>query len=163
MVFGLFRRRNSQDTTSVVSDAYAERAAIVAPATDLTPAVAQPIELGPILWQNAAYGMTPQQVLETRADAERSGSPQRLHDGATSDLQICQLRLADHDYSVQFYFKNGHLTQVTIATCGGPTMSDFDAITNALRLRYGREVEFKKDASSFSTGEWLGVLSLIHI
>lgn len=56
---------------------------------------------------------------------------------------------------MQFYFRRGRLTQVTIATNGCPSAADFDGIANALRLRYGREVTFKDSPDGFSTGEWL--------
>ena len=114
-----------------------------------------PPAAGPLLWQDVAYGMSVEDVRATRPDAVLSKDAQRLHDGASSMLKIPSLRLADHDYSVLFYFRGGGLTQVTIATNGGPSVADFEGITNALRLRYGREVAFKDSPDSFSTGEWL--------
>lgn len=156
MAFGIFRRRGHNAAPKPASAALTLPDAPVSTLQQATVPVAQrPIEPPPFLWQDVAYGMTVSEVLATRLDAIASGNPQRLNDGAVSDVWIPSLSLADRDYSVLFYFKDSFLSQVTIATNGGPTAADFHAVTNALRLRYGREVSFKENASSFSTGEWL--------
>jgi hypothetical protein len=156
MVFGLFRRGDREPAREPLSTNLRKSSELVSePDTIELPAVQDLPRLGPFLWQDVAYGMTVAEVLTTRPDAVASGDRQQLNDGAVSDYRIPTLRLADHDYSVLFYFKGGLLSQVTIATNGGSTISDFHAVANALRLRYGPEVSFKENPSSFSSGEWL--------
>lgn len=158
MVFGLFRRKTAADAVAAqlpVAAPPTTTANYPEPPTPDLPVPITPPAAKPPLWQDVAYGMTPGEVRRTRPEAVPSIDARLLGDGTASLLQIPSLQLAGHDYSVQFYFKDGGLTQVTIATNGGPSAADFDGIANALRLRYGREVAFKDSPDSFSTGEWL--------
>lgn len=154
MVLGLFRRRGAETEAAPTSSELRPEATQDSDMVPV-PVARRPEAPSPLLWQNTAYGMTVEEVLATRPDAAPSGDRQMLHNGAVSELRIPTLRLAEHDYSVLFYFLHGSLSQVTIATKGGPTLNDFHAVANALRLRYGREVSFKENPTSFSTGEWL--------
>jgi len=151
MVFGLFRKNAKSEPPKAES-------LVAAPITSLVPVVpdeSRLAQLGPILWQDVRYGMTPGEVAGVRSDATRSPQDQRLHDGATAQLIIPHFRLGGHDYSVLFYFKGGTLTQVTVKTNGGPELSDFHDLVGALRLRYGQEAQMKVSHDSFSSGEWL--------
>ncbi|MXO98308.1 hypothetical protein GRI97_04835 [Altererythrobacter xixiisoli] len=152
MVFGLFKKGTSgaAKPDQPVSSS--------SPATALAPTIPDETrltQLGPVLWQNVRYGMTAAEVKAVRPEVRSSVKADKLHDGSTADLSIPHLKLGSHDYSVEFYFKGGTLTQVTIATNGGPTLGDFRDISNALRLRYGAEVEMDESPDSFSTAEWL--------
>lgn len=149
MVFGLFRKNAKPEM--LVADAPVT-------ATSLVPAFPDEdrlAQLGPILWQDVRYGMTPGEVAGVRSDAVRSPQDHKLHDAATAQLFIPHLRLGGHDYAVLFYFKENTLTQVTVKTNGGPELSDFHDLLGALRLRYGQEVEMKESHDSFSSAEWL--------
>lgn len=111
--------------------------------------------IGPLLWQNVAYGMPLEEVRGARPDAVLNDDPQTLHDGARSELVIPEFELASHSYSVQFYLKQGRLTQVTISSNGEPTIADFREVAAALRAKYGDELEYRESESSFSTAQWL--------
>ena len=151
MVFGLFRKNAKSELPKAET-------LVAAPITSLVPVVADGsrlAQLGPVLWQDVRYGMTPGEVTGVRSDATRSPQDQRLHDGATAQLIIPHFRLGGHDYSVLFYFKGGTLTQVTVKTNGRPELSDFHDLVGALRLRYGQEVQIKVSHDSFSSAEWL--------
>lgn len=131
---------------------------VAAPITSLVPVVpdeSRLAQLGPILWQEVRYGMTPGEVAGVRSDATRSPQDHKLHDGATAQLIIPHFRLGGHDYSVLFYFKGETLTQVTVKTNGGPKLSDFHDLVGALRLRFGQEVQMRMSHDSFSSAEWL--------
>lgn len=158
MVFGLFRKKSSPSAIAAEAlrsvssgDDHSTRNA---PGRDLT-VNADHDEVGPFLWQDVAYGMTFETVRSIRPDAIAKHNVRKLEDGAMSGLAIPHLNLAGHDYTVLFYFRNNRLTQVTIATNGNPTMVDFEAVTGALRLRYGREVEYTEVNDGLSKGEWL--------
>lgn len=150
MVFGLFKRGQKTEPVKVEPSE-------LEPPKELIPAVADDrlTKLGPMLWQDVRYGMTVDEVRGTRPDAIRSSKAEPLADGSIAELMIPHLQLGAHSYAVLFYIKAGRLTQVTIKTNGGPTLVDFRDITNALRLRYGPEVQMKESYDSFSTAEWL--------
>jgi hypothetical protein len=154
MVFGLFRRAGR-------TAAPPPSAAIVAmppPASDVPvalPTTRPATGIGPVLWQGTAYGMTMEDVRRIRPDAVVSTDDRRLGDGTACMLEIVPLRLGAHDYSVLFYFREMALTQVTISTNGDPAFGDFQDMVNALRLRYGTEVEYRVVPDGFCTGEWL--------
>jgi len=148
MVFGLFKKDRQPESSKKVDD--------VVPIPVILDD-ARLIELGPILWQNVRYGMMRDEVSSVRPDAVRIAEGDRLRDGATSELSIPRLKLGTHYFSVQFFFRDSQLTQVTIATNGGPNLADFRDLAGALRLRYGQEVEMKESPDSFSTAEWLSL------
>jgi hypothetical protein len=155
MVFGLFRRAakaayEAPLPTTIVPMPHPAPDVPAAP-----PTIRPTTEAAPVLWQGTAYGMTIEDVRRIRPDAVASTDDRRLGDGTVCMLEIVPLRLAAHDYSVLFYFRNSTLSQVTIATNGSPAFSDFHDMVNALRLRYGTEVEYKVVPDGFCTGEWL--------
>lgn len=150
MVFGFFKRGHRLEPV-VAEPVMAEPATAV---VLINPEV-QPINLGPILWQDVRYGMTMEEVQQIRPDAIRSADGEAIADGSMAELKIPHLQLGAHNYAALFYMKGGYLTQVTIRTNGGPKWVDFNDITNALRLRYGREVRIKESLDGLSVGEWL--------
>ncbi|MFD1787522.1 hypothetical protein ACFSC3_08055 [Sphingomonas floccifaciens] len=119
MVFSLFRRRPAAATAPAPAPSSEAEHGPVPRASDGAEALPNSVvaqAVGPLLWQDVAYGMTPDQVRATRPEAIPSVDARTLADGASSLLRIPSLELAGHDYSVHFYFRNGSLTQVTIAT-----------------------------------------------
>jgi len=148
MPFGLFGKRGEKEPSR-------EIAARPEPVPVAVPDAAQFEELGPALWQDIRFGMTLAEVRAARSGAVPPSDDNRLGDGTAAELEIPLLRLADHDFRVLIYARSGRVTQVTIATLGGPTQDDFVKLTGALRLRYGQEVEMNDNPDSMSHAEWL--------
>ena len=113
------------------------------------------IPLGPVLWGEAASGMTLVEIRAIYPHAESRTPTDRLADGAACELVIPHLEIAAHDFSVEFYFKDDKLGQVTIASNGGADVGTFRSIAVALRAKYGPELSYEEDDFGFSTADWI--------
>lgn len=111
--------------------------------------------MGPVLWQQAAYGMVLQEVVNAVPGVvETDGTSGRLENGATALLGLDDYIVGNHAYVVHFYFLDQRLVQVTVATKGGPSDADFEHIIIALRGRYGPELSLEREGF-FWTADWL--------
>lgn len=94
---------------------------------------------GLTLWENLSVGMTPQEVLAAQPDARRSDTPSALANGATADLIIPHYSVGGEPHTLNFYFSNGGLVQVTATREGAADLSAAYRILAHLRAQYGPE------------------------
>jgi hypothetical protein len=103
---------------------------------------------GQTLWQGSEYGMSPEQVTALFAKAQPpSNNPSQLQGGAVELLRIDQITLVNKEFIGRFFFKDNKLVQVMLSIGDKPSFTTslitFDALTDALRAKYGPELSRK--------------------
>jgi hypothetical protein len=95
-------------------------------------------------WNGTEYGMTIEQVKSVIPNTVRPLKPGHLKDGSEELLRLENVIIVNKNFSASFFFKMGKLTQVMLSLERGhsfhSTMLVFDSLTEALRSKYGPEI-----------------------
>jgi len=99
---------------------------------------------GQSLWGGAKYGMTVEQVKLAIPNVTTPSNPSRLGDGAQELLRLENVEIVNKRFTASLYFIAGKVTQVTLTLEKGESFNSamrvFDSLTEALRAKYGREI-----------------------
>lgn len=113
------------------------------------------------LWGDTVYGMPLEEVQRLIPEAKPpEGKGNTLYGGAEELLRIEQFELVDKMFTVGLYFKENKLVQVMMSLRPESltsTMSTFEALSDALRAKYGTEVSRRDSPGSSMTAQaiWL--------
>lgn len=117
---------------------------------------------GQTLWQGSEYGMSPEQVTALFAKAQPpSNNPSHLQGGAVELLRIDQITLVNKEFIGRFFFKDNKLVQVMLSIGDKPSFTTslitFDALTDALRAKYGPELSRKisRGTLNIANADWI--------
>jgi hypothetical protein len=95
--------------------------------------------------------------------------PNRLGDAAVELLRLEDVELVNKKFTASFYFKASKLSQVTLSLEKGHTFHAatlvFDALTEALRAKYGNEISrrSKRGMLNLTEAEWLSGRTNINL
>lgn len=96
------------------------------------------------LWGGTVYGMSPEEVLKTVEGAKRVEDGTRLHTGSIVLVRAEDVKIVHEYFNVEFFFLNDGLRQVWVTLRDEPpfssAMSVFGKLTEALRFKYGKEL-----------------------
>ena len=97
------------------------------------------------LWQGTAYGMSVEEAHRALpVSAPPKGTPERLGNHAEERLRVENVEVAHRRFTASLFFLDGKLCQVTLALRDRLPFSSttlvFDAMVDALRAKYGREL-----------------------
>jgi hypothetical protein len=110
-----------------------------------------------VLWQNTQTGMSVSQVEKIFPQAKQTEPRYEtmLGDGSQRLLEIKNYKINIYYYDAEFYFNRGKLTQVTLALQDDqPIGAALEALTDAFRVKYGKEVTSREDRFSMEK-KWL--------
>lgn len=113
-------------------------------------------------WNGTTYGMSVAQVKSKVPKASPpSSNPSHLKDGSVELLRLDGINLANDTFTASFYFQAQKLSQVTLSLDKGRSFQSamlvFDSISDALRAKYGRELDRRVTRGVLSQAEsqWL--------
>jgi hypothetical protein len=122
------------------------------------------------LWGATEYGMSVQQVQAVVPHAETSSRDAPLYNGSEELLHVADVVLANEQFDAKFYFRAERLTNVVLSLQESYSFRGavqvFDAITQALRARYGREHsrEITEDTVLHSAeADWITGRTYVHL
>lgn len=150
---------------------------LMAMAATTSPEVQKDPAPGPVLWQNLAVGMTPEQavpILQTVNGVKRVKSKKPKRSNPSNLLKISynanRVQISGLPFSVLPQFKKNRLEQVSLAVknqCGAEAATTYDALSNALLSKYpvplfeserlSASVARKAELKSRTSGEPSGV------
>jgi hypothetical protein len=115
------------------------------------------------LWNGTEYGMSPDQVKSMFSDASPPVDPGTWDKGNEVELlRLKNIVIVNKQFYVSFVFKNEKLTQVIIRLIEKPhfelAMSVFDSLIEALRSKYGGEINrnnFRSTNVKTSSASWM--------
>lgn len=122
-----------------------------------------------VLWGKTEYGMTIEQVTAVLPDAKPPQNPRRLDAGDEEKLRIENIDLVKRKFSASFFFADGKLTQVYLTIQDGlnrrEVFAAFDALTEALRAKYGREISHskKENVTKHGVAAWMSGRTNINL
>jgi hypothetical protein len=104
------------------------------------------------LWDGTYYGMSKQEVLKTVPGARIIYDGDCLAGGAKELIRAENIKIVNELFNAKFYFINNKLEQVTLTLRNKAPFYKviiiFDSLTEALRSKYGAELDKKIDNTS---------------
>jgi len=98
----------------------------------------------PILWQEARYGMSEDELRATIPGLRRSPDPEPLRNGAKALWMLEGVEVLDRRFIAKFYFLDKALHQVTLSMTPVPQgregESAFRSFRTTLGIKYGQEI-----------------------
>lgn len=104
------------------------------------------------LWGDTVYGMSPEEVVEAVPGTVPFSDDAKLASGAQALLQLEDIEILGMHFEARFYFLDNKLEQVNLdlkdPEDGASEKYHYEALTTALRARYGPEINSDiKDSS----------------
>jgi len=121
------------------------------------------------LWGGTEYGMSVDQVKSAVPNVTTPSNPNHLLDDAQELLRLENVEIVNKRFSASFYFIAGKLTQVTLSLEKGHTFRGatlvFDSLTEALRAKYGREInrDSKRGVLNTASATWMAGRTNINV
>ena len=119
-------------------------------------------DVRPILWQEARYGMSEDELRAAIPGLRKAPDPEPLRNGAKALLVLDGVEVLDRRFVAKFYFLHHALHQVTLAMTPVPTGSEgesaFRSFRTALGIRYGNEINtssVRDDRGTLLASTWL--------
>jgi hypothetical protein len=101
-------------------------------------------DVRPILWQQARYGMSEDELRAAVPGLRREADPEPLRSGAKVLHVLEGVEVLDRRFTAKFYFLHHALHQVTLSMSPVPTGNEgesaFRSFRTALGIKYGNEV-----------------------
>lgn len=116
------------------------------------------------LWQNAAAGMSEDEILTAFPQATTSKNTETLASGAVSKLEISNYVVSSRNFIVRFFFYKNSLEQIVLSCSDlkendGENRALFGKLADLLSAKYGRPIaEQESDFDAFLTNftkDWL--------
>ncbi len=104
-------------------------------------ALPAPQAVAQVLWNGAAYGMSPAQVQARLPQSQVPDSPDELAGGESEGLRMDDVELAGHRFQASFFFAGDALAQVTLSQLaareGAVDRQVFEDVAHALEAAHG--------------------------
>lgn len=114
------------------------------------------------LWPDTRAGMSVAEVQKLCPEATVPETPGELPAGhGTQLLQIDETVIADHKFTVRFFFNEGRLVHVDLFETGPIAMKEFEKFRDLLRKKYGQE--YSSTSSTSIRLDWHVIQTVIRL
>ena len=114
------------------------------------------------LWPDTRAGMSLEEVKKLFPEARTPEDPGELPAAhGTELLRLDETVIADHKFTVRFFFNEGRLVHVDLFESGEFAMKEFDKFRDLLRQKYG--LEYSTTSSTTMMLEWHVIQTVIRL
>ena len=114
------------------------------------------------LWPDTRAGMTVEEVQKLYPEAHEPPTPGELPGAHGTDLlEIAETVIADHKFTVRFFFNDGRLVHVDLFESAEMLMKEFDKFRDLLRAKYG--LEYSTTNGESIRLEWHVIKTIIRL